>query len=53
MVALCATCVNLETVDLEFKGKFKDYKEPLLILKHDPVQNKQCVILQGYFTLQY
>jgi len=27
---------NLETVDLGFKGKFKDYKEPLLILKHDP-----------------
>jgi catechol 2,3-dioxygenase len=27
---------DLETVDLGFKGKFKDYKEPLLILKHDP-----------------
>jgi catechol 2,3-dioxygenase len=26
---------NLETVDLGFKGKFT-YKEPLLILKHDP-----------------
>jgi catechol 2,3-dioxygenase len=27
---------NLETVDLGFKGRFKDYQEPLLILKHDP-----------------
>jgi catechol 2,3-dioxygenase len=27
---------NLETIDLGFKGKFKDCKEPLLILKHDP-----------------
>jgi catechol 2,3-dioxygenase len=27
---------DLEVVDLGFKGKFKDYKEPLLILKHDP-----------------
>ena len=27
---------NLETVDLGFKGKFRDHSEPLLILKHDP-----------------
>jgi catechol 2,3-dioxygenase len=27
---------DLECVDLGFKGKFQDYKEPLLILKHDP-----------------
>ncbi len=27
---------NLETVELGFKGIFKDYIEPLLILKHDP-----------------
>jgi catechol 2,3-dioxygenase len=27
---------DLEAVDLGFKGKFTEYKEPLLILKHDP-----------------
>jgi catechol 2,3-dioxygenase len=27
---------NLEIVELGFKGRFKDYQEPLLILKHDP-----------------
>lgn len=27
---------NLETVDLGFKGKFSDFREPLLVLKHDP-----------------
>jgi catechol 2,3-dioxygenase len=31
---------NLETVDLGFKGGFKDYQEPLLILKHDPEAKK-------------
>ena len=27
---------GLETVELGFKGKFKDAVDPLLILKHDP-----------------
>ena len=27
---------DFKTVELGFKEKFKDYKEPLLILKHDP-----------------
>jgi catechol 2,3-dioxygenase len=27
---------DFEIVELGFKGRFKDYKEPLLILKHDP-----------------
>lgn len=27
---------DLQVVELGFKGKFKDYQEPLLILKHDP-----------------
>lgn len=27
---------DLEAVDLGFKGKFSEYNEPLLILKHDP-----------------
>ncbi|MGI0041387.1 MAG: VOC family protein [Nitrosopumilaceae archaeon] len=27
---------DLETIELGFKGKFKDCREPLLILKHDP-----------------
>lgn len=27
---------DLHIIDLGFKGKFRDYKEPLLILKHDP-----------------
>jgi catechol 2,3-dioxygenase len=30
------TSDDLETVELGFKGKFKEDKEPLLILKHDP-----------------
>lgn len=27
---------DLQVVGIGFRGKFKDYKEPLLILKHDP-----------------
>jgi len=44
---------NLETIDLGFKGKFTEYKEPLLILKHDPNAKQTNIILQDCTTLQY
>src|SRR5690348_4955391 len=40
---------NLETVDLGFKGRFKDYKEPLLILKHDPDAKQTMHDFAGLF----
>lgn len=40
---------NLKTVDLGFKGKFKDYKEPLLILKHDPNAKQTVHNFSGLF----
>jgi len=40
---------NLETVDLGFKGKFKDYKEPLLTLKHDPDAKQTMYDFAGLF----
>lgn len=40
---------NLETVDLGFKGKFKDYKEPLLTLKHDPDAKQTMHDFAGLF----
>ncbi len=40
---------NLETVDLGFKGKFEDYKEPLLILKHDPDSKQTMHNFAGLF----
>lgn len=32
----CRADDDLETIELGFKGKYTGYKEPLLILKHDP-----------------
>lgn len=40
---------NLETIDLGFKGRFKDYKEPLLILKHDPDAKQTMHDFAGLF----
>jgi len=40
---------NLETIDLGFKGRFRDYKDPLLILKHDPVAKKTVHNFAGLY----
>lgn len=40
---------ELECVDLGFKGKFKDYKEPLLVLKHDPNAKQTAPNFAGLF----
>lgn len=40
---------NFETVDLGFKGKFKDYNEPLLTLKHDPDAKQKMHDFAGLF----
>jgi len=40
---------DLEAVDLGFKGKFTEYKEPLLILKHDPNAKQTIHNFAGLF----
>jgi catechol 2,3-dioxygenase len=40
---------GLEAIDLGFKVKFKDYKEPLLILKHDPNAKETPYNFAGLF----